>query len=42
LGIKAHQQIRKTGERGSVLATAGLALGVFWVLLTVLVVLVWK
>jgi hypothetical protein len=42
LGIRAHQQIRRTGERGSALATAGLALGVLWVLLTVLVLLVLK
>ncbi len=40
LGIKAHQQIRRTGERGAVLATAGLALGALWVLLTVLVILI--
>ena len=39
LGIKAHSQIRRTGERGTALATAGLALGTFWVLLTILVVL---
>jgi len=42
LGMKAHRQIRRTGERGTALATAGLALGVFWVLLTALVVLVLK
>jgi hypothetical protein len=42
LGIKAHQQIRRTGERGTALATAGLALGVLWVLLTVLILLVLK
>ena len=42
LGLKAHQQIRRTGERGTALATAGLALGVFWVLLTILVLLVLK
>lgn len=40
LGIKAHRQIRRTGERGTALATAGLALGVLWVLLTVVIVLV--
>ena len=40
LGVKAHRQIRRTGERGTALATAGLALGGFWVLLTLLVILV--
>ena len=39
LGVKARRQIRRTGERGTALATAGLALGAFWVLLTILVVL---
>jgi len=39
LGIGAHWQIRRTGERGAALATAGLMLAVFWMLLTVLVVL---
>ncbi len=38
LGIEAHRQIRRTGERGAALATAGLALGVLGLLLTVLVV----
>ena len=38
LGIKARSQIRRTGERGTALATAGPALGTFWVLLTILVV----
>ena len=42
LGIKARRQIRRTGERGTALATAGLALGALWVLLTVLVLLVLK
>ena len=40
LGIEAHRQIRRTGERGAVFATAGLALGVLGILLTVLVVFV--
>ena len=39
LGIKARRQIRRTGERGTALATAGVAPGAFWVLLTILVVL---
>jgi hypothetical protein len=38
LGIEAHRQIRRTGERGAALATAGLTLGVLALLLTVLVV----
>lgn len=37
LGIQARRQIQHTGEPGAALATAGLALGVFWVLLTVVV-----
>ena len=40
LGIEAHRQIRRTGERGAAFATAGLALGVLGILLTVLVVFV--
>ena len=38
LGIEAHRQIRRTGEPGAALATAGLAFGVLGLLLTVLVV----
>jgi hypothetical protein len=37
LGIQARRQIQHTGEPGAALATAGLALGVFWLLLTVVV-----
>ena len=40
LGIEAHRQIRRTGERGAAFATAGLALGVLGFLLTALVVFV--
>ena len=40
LGITARRQIRRTGESGTALATAGLALGVMWLLLTVLVLFV--
>ncbi len=40
LGIGAHRQIRRTGERGGTLATAGLTLGVFWLVLTVLVLVI--
>jgi hypothetical protein len=42
LGIGARRQLRRTGERGGALATAGLALGVFWLLLTVLAVFVFR
>lgn len=40
LGIEAHRQIRLTGERGTTLATAGLAFGVLGLVLTVLVIFV--
>ncbi len=40
LGIGAHRQLGRTGERGAGLATAGLALGLFWLVLTVLLVFV--
>jgi len=40
LGIAAHRQIRRTGERGTVLATAGLALGALWLVLTLIVLVV--
>jgi len=40
LSIGARRQLRRTGERGGALATAGLALGVFWLVLTVLAVFV--
>ena len=42
LGVKAHRQVRRTGERGAGLATAGLALSALWVLLTVLVLFVFQ
>ncbi len=38
LGIGARRQLRRTGGRGGGLATAGLALGVFWLALTVVAV----
>jgi Domain of unknown function (DUF1707)/Domain of unknown function (DUF4190) len=40
LGIAAHQRIRRTGERGTALATAGLALGALWIVLTLIVLFV--
>lgn len=40
LGIAAHRQLRRTGEPGAALATAGLALGLFWLVLTVVVLFV--
>ncbi len=40
LGAGARRQLRRTGERGGALATAGLVLGVFWLVLTVLFVFV--
>ncbi len=40
LGIAAHRQLRRTGEPGAALATAGLALGLFWLVLTVVVIFV--
>ena len=40
LGIKARRQIRRTGERGAALATTGLALGVLWIVLPLIVLFV--
>jgi hypothetical protein len=40
LGVGARRQLRRTGERGGALATAGLVLGVLWLVLTVLFVFV--
>lgn len=40
LGIGAHRRIRRTGGRGAARAAAGLALGLFWLVLTVLVIFV--
>ena len=40
LGIGAHRRIRRTGEPGAARAAAGLVLGLFWLVLTVLVVFV--
>lgn len=40
LGIGAQRRIRRTGERGAALATAGLTLSLLWLVLTVLVFLV--
>ncbi|MGE5288981.1 MAG: DUF1707 and DUF4190 domain-containing protein [Micromonosporaceae bacterium] len=40
LGIEAHRQIRRTGERGAALATTGLALSVVGLVLAALVVFV--
>jgi hypothetical protein len=40
LGIEAHRQMRRTGERGTALATAGLALSMLGLVLAVLVVFV--
>ena len=40
LAIEAHRQIRRTGERGAVLATAGLTLSVLGLVLAVLAVFV--
>ncbi|MGH7733751.1 MAG: DUF1707 and DUF4190 domain-containing protein [Gemmatimonadales bacterium] len=39
LGIQARRQIQHTDQPGAALATAGLALGMFWVLLTIIAVL---
>jgi Domain of unknown function (DUF1707)/Domain of unknown function (DUF4190) len=36
LGIAARRQIARTGERGAGLATAGLALGALWIVLTLI------
>jgi hypothetical protein len=40
LGVAARHQIRQTGERGAGLATAGLALGALYILLTVVLLVV--
>lgn len=40
LGIGAHRRIRRTGDRGAALATAGLALALLWLALTMLAVFV--
>jgi len=40
LGIQARRQIQRTGERGAALATTGLALGVLWIVLTLIVLFV--
>jgi len=40
LGIRARRQIQRTGERGAALATTGLALGVLWIVLTLIVLFV--
>lgn len=40
LGVRARRQLRRTGERGAALAAAGLALAVFWLVLTVVTVFV--
>lgn len=37
LGITAHRQINRTGERGGALATTGLALSALWIVLTLIV-----
>jgi hypothetical protein len=37
LGIQARRQIQRTGERGAAFAAAGLALGAFWIVLTLVV-----
>jgi len=40
LGIKARSQIRRTGERGAALAATGLALGVLWIVLPLIVLFI--
>jgi hypothetical protein len=40
LGIQARCQIQRTGEGGAVLATTGLALGVLWIVVTLIVLFV--
>jgi Domain of unknown function (DUF1707)/Domain of unknown function (DUF4190) len=40
LGVQARRQIQRTGERGAALATTGLALGVLWIALTLIVLFV--
>jgi uncharacterized protein DUF1707/uncharacterized protein DUF4190 len=40
LGIQARRQIQRTGEGGAALATTGLALGVLWIVLTLIVLFV--
>ena len=40
LGIAARRQIRRTGQDGIAFANTGLALGAFWIVLTLIVMLV--
>jgi hypothetical protein len=40
LGIQARRQIQRTGEGGAALATTGLALAAFWIVLTLIVLFV--
>jgi hypothetical protein len=40
LGIQARRQIQRTGERGAALAATGLALGVLWIVVTLIVLFV--
>lgn len=40
LGVQARRQIQRTGERGAGLATTGLALGVLWIVLPLIVLFV--
>jgi Domain of unknown function (DUF1707)/Domain of unknown function (DUF4190) len=40
LGVAARRQIQRTGEGGDALATAGVALGALWIVLTVIALLV--
>jgi hypothetical protein len=40
LGIQARRQIQRTGEGGAALATTGLALGVLWIVVTLIVLFV--
>ncbi len=40
LGIAARRQIRRTGQDGTAFANTGLALGAFWIVLTLIVLLV--
>jgi hypothetical protein len=40
LGIAARRQIRRTGQDGIAFANTGLALGAFWIMLTLIVLLV--
>src|SRR5437588_11025560 len=40
LGVQARRQIQRTGEGGAALATTGLALAAFWIVLTLIVLFV--